>query len=478
MPIAALAVIAGSDRLFRHTVPLEQRLISHNESIRQKAQQELLGSSLETKTVMAGHLVLALSDVDPFRRKWAAISLALLGPAAQSSIPLLLPRVSDTEKDVAQAVRVALTEIGAPDPAQLPAIVTALQDPREAVSCEAASSLVRLGPPARDAMDDLFALLESTHAVARCLARATTEVLRYVPQAEPRLLQLLDAPTPATRANALKVIREWADKTPTAWESIAAHALREADPALRSRYAVILGLSPSEDETPVSLISLARHSPQVIVRAFAFRRWLSLPEAKASSAAGLYRAVLDDPDPALRRLGLESLSSVPAVANTLAPALLTRLSDTQESNRVLALTLLTRMNYREPSGRTAIATLQKSGDPLLRCAAARQLMEMGASDRIAERRFLNDLGGAEPAALCASEILVMQAESSPAVSRAVVRLVEEGPMDARRHAVALLVRLGAKTPGALAALRKAQKDGVHGASWAYRKLSKKSHKSL
>ena len=39
-----------------------------------------------------------------FVQKWAAISLALVGPAAQEAIPVLLQSVSSKEKDVAQAI--------------------------------------------------------------------------------------------------------------------------------------------------------------------------------------------------------------------------------------------------------------------------------------------------------------------------------------------------------------------------------------
>ena len=130
--------IAGNDRLFRSTVPIEQRLVSRNDSIRKKAQQELLGLDPGGKQQVVSHLTLALEQDDSFVRKWAAISLALVGPAAQEAIPSLLQGVSDRQKDVGQAVRVALSEIGAPDAQQLPSLVRALEDPRESVRCEAA----------------------------------------------------------------------------------------------------------------------------------------------------------------------------------------------------------------------------------------------------------------------------------------------------------------------------------------------------
>ena len=89
-------IIAGNDRLFRSTVPIEQRLVSRNETIRKKAQQELLGLETDDQKEARGHphSFPHLAQEDPFVKKWAAISLALVGPAAQEAIPALLQDVS------------------------------------------------------------------------------------------------------------------------------------------------------------------------------------------------------------------------------------------------------------------------------------------------------------------------------------------------------------------------------------------------
>src|SRR5256885_16354367 len=103
--IGVIWLIAGNDRLFRSTVPIEQRLVSSNESIREKAQQELLGLEPDRKKSVVSRLIPALEQEDPFVRKWAAISLALIGPSAQEAIPVLLQSVSAKETGVAQAAR-------------------------------------------------------------------------------------------------------------------------------------------------------------------------------------------------------------------------------------------------------------------------------------------------------------------------------------------------------------------------------------
>src|SRR5579864_7705605 len=77
-PLAVIWTIAGSDQLFQKTVPIEQRLVSHDEVIRKKAQQELLGLHADAKQRVTERLITPLLRDDAFARKWAAISLALI----------------------------------------------------------------------------------------------------------------------------------------------------------------------------------------------------------------------------------------------------------------------------------------------------------------------------------------------------------------------------------------------------------------
>src|SRR5262245_16571327 len=78
-------LIAGSDWLFTHTVSLPQRLVSQNDGIRKKAQQELLGLDGDAKRKIVTQLIPAIGSDNPFRIKWAAIALALVGPSAQEA---------------------------------------------------------------------------------------------------------------------------------------------------------------------------------------------------------------------------------------------------------------------------------------------------------------------------------------------------------------------------------------------------------
>ncbi len=187
-------VIAGNDRLFRSTVPVEQRLVSRNESIRKKAQQELLGLDSEGKKKAASHLTAVLEQEDAFVRKWAAISLALVGSAAQEAIPALLQSVSAKEIDVAQAARVALSEIGAPDAQQLPSLLRTLQDPRESVRCEAALSIGKMGYAAKEAVPLLIGFVQRPIETPPCFEEAIAALAASLPAVFPSRRSLIFYP--------------------------------------------------------------------------------------------------------------------------------------------------------------------------------------------------------------------------------------------------------------------------------------------
>src|SRR5439155_26464793 len=122
-----------------------------------------------------------LEKEDDFVRKWAAISLALVGPAAQEAIPVLLQSVSAKEKDVAQAARVALSEIGAPDAQQLPSLLRTLQDRRDSVRCEAALSIGKMGPQAAEAVPVFMGYIGRDEGNPACCEDALASLAQSLP---------------------------------------------------------------------------------------------------------------------------------------------------------------------------------------------------------------------------------------------------------------------------------------------------------
>jgi HEAT repeat protein len=471
LPLLVLAVIAGSDRLFKRTVPLEQRLVSRNETIRQKAQQELLGLSNDAKPALAGRLVAKLSEPDPFVRKWVAISLALVGPLAQEAIPALVPYVVDKEKEVSQAARVALTEIGAPDPAQLPALLQSLKESPLAVRCETAGSIARMGPTAEDAIPAFLDAVQSPTPIPDCIAKAFADILEFLPEAVGRLDASLTAPDSAVRRNAVDVLARLPQKSTATWRLLLTCLAEDSDSAVRrhAAAALALGEAPERGFIPTLRAALRRSAkPEVRLEAMALLQAQDLsPEITVSVLA----RGLSDPSVPVRQAALDWIQTDDAWVTALVPHLLKRLQDPEIAFRRRTLLLLYESRLRSQEALPVVAQAQRDPDAEVRCLAARQLVEMGASDRVAVRRFSDELRTSAEEFPCALGVLALAGQFMPedVVSR-MIGLLQSKDRAARARAAAVLIHLGARAKPALPALAVAQKDHIPGTDAAARAI--------
>jgi HEAT repeat protein len=426
-------VIAGNDRLFRNTVPIEQRLVSHNESIREKAQQELLGLELDSKKKVVSRLIPALEQEDAFVRKWAAISLALIGPSAQEAIPALLQTVSAREKGVAQASRVALSEIGAPEAQQLPSLLRTLQDPRDSVRCEAALSIGKMGPAGADAVPILISFMERQNEAPACFEEALASLAVGVPAVYPRVLELLASGHVELRRKAANVLALAGAKNPETINALLSALSGEPDAQTRAHLTKALQLPyvPEEDRTDV--LAAALHDDYVPVRLEAARAIRgSAPQGKKSLR--LILRMLRDTEPLIRRLGLETLR---------------------------------RSGLKSPELLQKVAKAQRDPDPGVRCRAAESLIEYGSPDRVSISLLIGDLSRDEDTARCAVDVLGLAGLFENDVMRSMIHLVEEEKdPDIRSRAAHVLMHLGPRAREAVPALLHAQKDQIAGAEMA------------
>lgn len=463
--------IAGNDRLFRSTVPIEQRLVSHNDSIRTKAQQELLGLEIDEKKRAVSRLIPALSGDDIFTRKWSAIALALVGPAAQEAIPALLQTVSAKEKDVAQASRVALSEIGAPDAQQLPSLLRTLQDPRDSVRCEAAASMGKMGPAAQEAVPILLGYLRRPIPTPACFEDALAALAPSVPSIPPALIALLGSPRADLRGKASRALSQITLRLPEEAVAILRDLAMESDGEVRLHLAkalampegAALGLGPvcasalrgSKNElVRLSALDLVRHvtlspsdleilwgeglrDPSASVR-LGVARWIRAGLTRGGNPGALIARMLKDPEPAIRRLGLESL----------------RKSGLRSSDLL-----------------QKVAKAQRDADPGVRCRAAETLVEAGMSDRVSIALLIGDLRKDEDTARCAEDVLGLAGFFDRDVVHSMTRLVQEDKdPDVRSRAARVLMHLGPRAREAIAALLHAQKDEIPGAAMALRAI--------
>jgi HEAT repeat protein len=146
--------------------------------------------------------------------------------------------------------------------------------------------------------------------------------------------------------------------------------------------------------------------------------------------------MLKDPEPAIRRLGLETLRR-------------SGLKSTELLRRV--------------------AGAQRDADPGVRCRAAQTLVEAGSTDRVSIALLIDDLRKDEDTARCAEDVLGLAGLFDIDVVHSMIRLVqEEKDPDIRSRAARVLMHAGPRAREAVPVLLRAQKDDVPGASMALR----------
>ena len=426
-------LIAGNDRLFRSAVPIEQRLVSRNEPIRKKAQQELLGMETERKKRVTERLIPALEQEDPFIRKWAAISLALIGPSAQEAIPVLLQSVSAREKDVAQAARVALSEIGTPDAQQLPSLLRTLQDPRDSVRCEAALTIGKMGPAAQGVVPIFIGSIERRGETPPCFEEALASLAAAVPAVYPPVVELLSSGLVELRRKAAHVLALSGVKSPETIDQLLDVLAKEKDGRTRTGLAKALQLPYTPEPDRAAVLGAALHDENLPVRLQAARA-IRVSAWSGRSSLPLIMRMLRDKEPIIRRLALETLR---------------------------------RSGLSSPDILQNVARSQRDADPGVRCRAAESLIESGSTDRVSISLLISDLRRDEDTARCAEDVLGLAGLFDADVMHSMIRLVQEDKdPDVRSRAARVLMHLGPRAREAIPALAHAVKDQIPGAEMA------------
>lgn len=462
--LVVIWTIAGSEKLFLRTVPIEQRLVSQNEAIRKKAQQELLGLGADAKHDVAGRLVPALTQGNPFLRKWAAISLALIGPSAQEALPALLQCVTLPEKEIAQACRVALSEIGTPDVGQLPNLMRALEDGRPEVRCEAVASIAKMGPAADEAVPTILTQIEEGATISECLAHAAAELSQPGSTMLLGLQKMLSSPKESTRRNAATVFVLVGPRTQEQIQVLLKTLAEDTSGEVRRPVSRALALKQTPERGQLSSLGFAiRRSRSEVVRLTALEllqsQGLPLEQVDVFILQGL-----QDSAPAVRLQAARWLKTLDLKARFALSNLIPLLKDADPTVRRTALETLRQSVGKRKDFLPPIAKAQRDEDPGIRCMAAQTLVEMGASDRVAIPILAADVkNSALIDGNCPADALGMAGHFNPDVVPTLAKLLGEKDRETRRRAVHALLQLGAKAKEALPALAQAQKDQVPGA---------------
>jgi HEAT repeat protein len=464
-------IIAGNDRLFRRTVPIEQRLVSKNETIRKKAQQELLGLDMEGKKAVVNRLIPALDQGDAFSRKWAAISLALMGPAAQEAIPFLMRNVSLSEKDVVQATKVALSEIGAPDIQQLPSLLNTLQDPRESVRCEAAIAMGKMGATAQEAVPLLLGYIRRSAETPACFETALASLSSNVPSIAPSTVELLGSGYRQIRLKASRILGGMTLKSPPVISAVLRVVETEKDPEVRRDLFRALAMpetTPLRGPALLADVFSRSHNESVRLTGLEALRLAHPPAAEWNSFWG---QGLQDSSPDVRFESARWIRESGQRGKKLYRLIPRMLRDPEPSIRRLGLETLRRSGLRSTELLQRAARAQKDGDPGVRCRAVEALVELGSVDRISTALLIEDLKKDEDTGRCAVEALGQAGHFEPEVVRSMIHLLEtERNADFRGRAASVLIQLGPKAREALPALVRAAKDQVPGAELAVKAI--------
>jgi HEAT repeat protein len=468
-PFLVIWFIAGSESLFRGAVPIEQRLVSHNKTIRSRATQESLGLSAASKADLAHRLIPELASDDPFVRKWAAISLALLGSSAQEAIPTLIQAATDTEPQVSQACRVALSEIGPPDPLQLPLLMPFLGDASEIVRCEAAAAIGRMGAAAHEAIPLLLADIRRSPDVPECSGKALAALASGDPDLVASLMKLLQDPQPARRRNAAYVFTKVPVLSTDTARALLVVLSQDTDPSVRHMAAKALTLRHVPDRGTASLVYALRKAQNDFVRVQALAK-LKQESVPLSDVLPTLESALQDQSPAVRGAAIQWLSEGGAPARAAIPSLLSALKDDDVSVRRAAIASLRRLGVRRSSALPTVAHAQNDSDPNVRCLAAQLLVEMNAPDRVSVPPLIQDLKASSSANECAGDALGMTGHFNSEVVAALIKLLKESDRQLRSKAAFVLMQLGARARDAIPALEQARRDSINGADIALKTI--------
>jgi HEAT repeat protein len=254
-----------------------------------------------------------------------------------------------------------------------------------------------------------------------------------VPGAIPPVIELLANGNVEVRRKAARVLALAGVKTPDGIAALFEAISHEGDHQVRARLAKALQLSSTPGPDPSAVLAAALDDEFVPVRQEAARRVRQTAPRGAKYGPLLLR-MLKDPEPSIRRLGLETLR---------------------------------RCGLRSTELMRKVAKAQRDLDPGVRCRAAEALIEAGATDRVSIALLINDLKKDEDTARCAEDVLSLAGLFDADVVHSMTRLVqEEKDPDIRSRAARVLMHLGPRAREAVPALLHAQKDDVPGAAIA------------
>ena len=330
-------------------------------------------------------LVARLSDEAPECRRAAADALARIDPAAEGvatrARPALITALDDPRESVRWSAGRALEALGATnDPASLDALFALLDDPRGYIRANAARTLQAIsGPQARSTPDRVARLVSARTETCLVAVGELGALSATARDALPTLARLTSDPRWEIRRAALRAMRQIApDDDRTIARGVAASGDSEALARLEAIEALGRQKTRRDGQILDALQRRLRADDEGAVRAAAARALGRMGPRAARALPLLARALLDRDGEARRAAALAIGALQPDLAK-VTPLLIDALAETEPGPRSASALAMGALGPRAAASLTQeLLTLLRDEFPVTRAAAAEALGQYGA----------------------------------------------------------------------------------------------------
>jgi len=204
-------------------------------------------------------LIQSIQDNDDFVRKEAAVTLGLLGPAAESAVPPLLEAtLLESESSTRVAMLSAITRIARKGENVVPKVTVLLKDPNPIIRAGAAKALGAFGALAIFAMEEVIPLInDADEEVHENAIQVVSAIGSGAESAIPSLIHVIKTGDGPQRAHAVNALGKIGIASETVLKVLHKAAVQDEDPGLRYSAIEALGnLGPPAKSVTASLEGL------------------------------------------------------------------------------------------------------------------------------------------------------------------------------------------------------------------------------
>lgn len=311
------------------------------------------------RQALAKTLMIDLKSAEPTVRHQASRALLTLGPETVEAIPILTQVfVADPDEQVRKAAGAAIARAGAKASIAVPALIEALQFPKNATTAEITEVLGALGPSASAALSDLQKAGRDSSAPVRAKAlEAISAVGTSKDSLAPTLRGFRDGNRQVQRAALESAYQLGAAAVAAVPELIP--FLHDHDIDFRMKAILALGkmgesAAPAAHELASLLTPPAKSDPPHTDLRWAVTQTLASTGRPGAIAVPALLAALRDPEPLVRAGAVNALQSIGARPKEVTAALIRHENDDDPSVRLQILDALMKLSPQSTETRNVL----------------------------------------------------------------------------------------------------------------------------